>query len=96
MMTSIIMCILAMVVGFYTFAKHLNAFNKRKTPAKDAWLLMVGMLTWSFLLHFIIDRDWVSFELALAFYLIYWIGDNLKIQNYCKKYFEKKFKKVKS
>lgn len=86
MSNMIVICVLAMVVGIYTFVKHLNAFNKRKTPVKDAWLVMVGLLAWCFVLDFVLTDDDVSIHAGILLWCIYWIGDNLKIQNHCKRY----------
>lgn len=89
-------CVLAMAIGVYTFTKHLKAFsNKTKTPAKDAWLLMVGVLGWSFFLHYAIVRDETSLYSMAVVWLIYWIGDNLKIQRHCVNLLKRRLKRVK-
>lgn len=95
MNNTVFLCLMAMIVGIYTFAKHLNAFNTRKTPAKDAWLLAVGVFGWSFMLHFIIVRDETSLTATTAIWFIYWLGDNLKIQQYCKQHYIKYLKRTK-
>lgn len=91
----LILCVLAMMVGIYTFIKHLNAFNAQKTPAKDAWLLAVGVLGWSLMLHFLIARDDTSLYATITMWFVYWIGDNLKIQQYCKQYYIRYLKRIK-
>lgn len=84
-----------MIVGVYTFIKHLNAFNRNKTSAVDAWLVMVGVMGWSLVLYGNIGDSQTSELGGYLLFLIYWVGDNLKIQHHCIKY-RRKFKKVKS
>lgn len=94
-MSNVIICVLAMIVGTYTFIKHLNAFNSRKTSAVDAWLVAVGVMGWSLVLYGNINNNPNGEMVGYVMWFIYWVGDNLKIQHHCIKY-RRKFKKVKS
>lgn len=96
-MANILMCIVGILVGVYTFVRHLNGFNRAKTVAVDAWLVCVGIFGWGMLLYANLDFDKyvpsASVNLVHGLFLAYWVGDNLKIQHHCLRY-RKKLRKV--
>ena len=84
---NIAVCATALVVGVYTFTRHLNAFNHNKTPTVDAWLVAVGTLAWSLALYANIqdmsafgsmDSDKIGLSTAQtltnALMLCFWLG----------------------
>lgn len=95
MMINILICLVSMAVGIYTFIRHLNAFNNGKTSAVDAWLVAVGTMAWSLALYanlyFYQYVLWSHHIITLihAFFMIYWVGDNLKIQRHCMRHIRK-------
>lgn len=94
--TNFIICLLGTFFGFVMLIKHLKIFSKDKTPTVDAWLVAVGTLAWTLFLYnaydsMIADTQWIdeatdqytATVLARALFLIYWVGDLLKIKKHC-------------
>ena len=88
--------IIGLLVGLYTFIRHLNAMSEHKTQAADAWLVSVGLLAWLTMsyamLHGIAEhRTLDPYELGIdrvetlssVLFLIYWIGMLLQVQKHC-------------
>lgn len=92
-MSNVFICVVAMAVGVYTFIKHLNGFNHRNTSAIDAWLVAVGTMGWSLILYGNFgEQGQMARWLGYVLFLVYWVGDNLKIQHHCIRY-RRKFRK---
>ncbi|OOS03008.1 hypothetical protein SAMN02745664_1392 [Moraxella cuniculi DSM 21768] len=89
---NLLICLIGMITGIYTFIKHLNSFNDRKTRTGDAWLVAVGTLGWSISLLDMIDSllDNVLMHsqaetLGNVLMLIFWLGVILQVQKHCLK-----------
>ncbi len=92
---NVAICGLALVLGIYTFVKHLDGFGRGNTPAVDAWLVSVGTLAWSvWLLDSIqmalMQNSLASDEIGLSVFgnvllFIYWAGSLLQVQKHCLK-----------
>lgn len=92
-------CGLGLMLGVYTFVRHLKAFSSRdKTPSVDAWLIAMGIMAWSIAL-FVNVQDMIELQsleseeiglsgaqtMANVLMLIYWVGAILQIQKHCLK-----------
>lgn len=77
--------VVGLMVGIYTFIRHLRVFSKTKTPSADAWLVAVGMMGWSVLLYASLDEPTITSTQRLAHMLclVYWVGSLLQIQKHC-------------
>ncbi|OPH36519.1 hypothetical protein [Moraxella lacunata] len=77
-------CVVGFLMGVYTFIKHLKAFSTAKTPVVDAWLMSIGMLAWSIMLYASFDDPIITrLEVFSRFlFLVYWVGDILKVQKH--------------
>ena len=100
---NIIICSGAMFLGWYVLIRDLKIFNKNaKTPPADSWLVLVGTLGWSVALLMAINTQGTDLLqsdervglyggniFARALFLIYWVGELLKIKQHCKNHFKR-------
>lgn len=95
-LTNFVICLVGVVLGFLMLIRHLKIFSDDKTPTVDAWLVAVGTLAWTLFLYnaydsLMTDTLWIDENteqytanvLARALFLIYWVGDLLKIKRHC-------------
>lgn len=78
-------CVAGFLMGVYTFIKHLKVFSVTKTPVTDAWLVSIGMLTWSIMLYASFNEPIITHLEVLSRFLllVYWVGGILRVQKYC-------------
>ncbi|AWY20338.1 hypothetical protein LP123_07570 [Moraxella bovis] len=80
-----LICVVGFGLGAYTFIRHLQAFSHAKTPTVDSWLVAVGTLAWSVALYASFDDNNITHAelFCRVLFLVYWIGDILKVQKHC-------------